>query len=66
MQGRQYTWSGGETLAELLARREQILERHKAAMSRATKTRTNVPLIEALTDALDEDDDTVPCTVCAV
>ena len=66
MRGRQYTWSGGETLPELLSRREQILERHEAAMSRASKTRTNVPLIEVLTEALDEDDDTVPCTVCAV
>ena len=66
MRGRQYTWSGGETLVELLSRREEILERHRAAMSRAGKARTNVPLIEALAEALDEDDDTVPCTVCAL
>ena len=66
MCGRQYTWSGGETLVELLSRREEILERHRAAMSRAGKVRTNVPLIEALAEALDEDDDTVPCTVCAL
>ena len=66
MRGRQYTWSGGETLPALVSRRDEILERHKAAMSRAAKTRVNVPLIEALADALDEDDDTVPCTVCAL
>ena len=66
MRGRQYTWSGGETLPELISRRDEILKRHKAAMSRAAKTRVNVPLIEALADALDEDDDTVPCTVCAL
>ena len=66
MRGRQYTWSGGETLIQLLTRREEILERHEAAMSRAAKTRTNVPLIEALADALDEEDDTDPCTVCAL
>ena len=66
MCGRQYTWSGGETLVELLSRREEILERHRAAMSRAGKVRVNVPLIEALAEALDEDDDTVPCTVCAL
>lgn len=66
MHGRQYTWSGGETLVGLLSRRDEILERHEAAMSRASKTRANVPLIEALTEALDEDDDTVPCTVCAL
>ena len=66
MHGRQYTWSGGETLVELLSRRDEILERHRAAMSRADRARTNVPLIEALAEALDEDDDTVPCTVCAL
>ena len=66
MRGRQYTWSGGETLTELRSRRKEILERHEAAVSRAGKTRANVPLIEVLTEALDEDDDTIPCTVCAI
>ena len=66
MRGRQYTWSGGETLSELLSRRVEILERHEAAMSRVNQTRANTPLIEVLTEALDEDDATVPCTVCAV
>ena len=65
MRGRQYTWSAGETLPALLARREEILQRHVAAMSRAGGTRANVPLMEVLADALDEDDDTSPCTVCA-
>ena len=66
MRGRQYTWSPGETLPELISRRNEILGRHKVSMSRVAETRTNVPLIEALADALDEDDDTVPCTVCAL
>ena len=66
MRGRQYTWSGGETLVQLRARREQILERHDVAMTRAANTRANVPLIEVLADALDTDDDTPPCTVCAL
>ena len=66
MRGRQYTWSGGETLPELRARRDEILKRHEAAVSRASKTRANIPLIEVLTEALDEDDDTTPCTVCAL
>ena len=65
MRGRQYTWSRGETLPELVSRRDEILERHETALSRATKIRASVPLIESLTDALNEDDDTVPCTVCA-
>ncbi|MDE2824465.1 MAG: phosphoadenosine phosphosulfate reductase, partial [Chloroflexota bacterium] len=66
MRGRQYTWSGGETLLQLRSRREQILERHEAAKARASSKRTNLPLIEALSEALDEDDATLPCTVCTL
>ncbi len=66
MRGRQYTWSGGETLLELIARREEILERHETAMARADARRNNVPLVEVLADAFDEEDDTLPCTVCAL
>ena len=66
MQGRQYTWSGGETLVQLIGRRDQIMERHNAALDRATKTRVNLPLFEALGTALDDEDDASPCTVCAV
>ena len=66
MRGRQYTWSGGETLLQLRARRDEILERHETAMARAETRRINVPLIEVLSDALDDDDDSTPCTVCAL
>ena len=66
MRGRQYTWSGGETLVQLRDRRDEILERHETALTRTTQTRPNLPLIEALADTLDEDDDTEPCTVCAL
>ena len=65
MRGRQYTWSHGETLPVLLARRDDIQKRHDAAMSRARSTRGNLRLMEALAEALDEDDDTRPCTVCS-
>ena len=66
MRERQYTWSGGETLNELKDRKAEILERHEAAMSRVTNSKRNLPLVQALGDALDEDDDTVPCAVCAL
>ena len=65
MRGRQYTWSGGETLVQLRSRRDEILARHDAAMSRAATIQANRPLVEALADALGEEDDTTPCTVCA-
>ena len=64
MKGRQYTWSDGETLTELLARRGEIMRRHTESMERAKKRRKNLPLIEVLSDALDDDDETTPCTVC--
>ena len=66
MRGRQYTWSGGETLLQLRSRREEILDRHQAAVERANEARSSVPLIEVLAEALDDDDDSVPCTVCAL
>ena len=64
MKGRQYTWSDGETLTELLARRDEIMRRHTESLERARKSRKNLPLIEVLSDALDDDDETTPCTVC--
>lgn len=64
MEGRQYTWTSGETLRELIERREEILAKHRDAMAKAAKRRRNLPLIEVLGDALDEDDDTLPCQVC--
>ena len=64
MAGRQYTWSGGETLVQLRSRRTEILDRHAAALARAKSARRNIPLIEVLADAFDDDDDTPPCAVC--
>jgi hypothetical protein len=67
MQGRQYSWSQGETLQELLARRDEIEQRHQEAMDRAAKrVKPNRPLLEVLSDALDDDDDESGCTVCHV
>ncbi|MFC3961666.1 phosphoadenosine phosphosulfate reductase domain-containing protein [Nocardia jiangsuensis] len=65
MQGRDYTWSQGESLNELLARRTEIEQRHQAAMDRAARRiKPNRPLLEVLSDALDEDDDQAGCAVC--
>ena len=66
MRGRNYTWSGAESLPQLQARRDEILRKHHDSLSRSRRSRQNVPLLEALGDALDEDDDTTPCTVCAL
>ncbi|WP_444961515.1 phosphoadenosine phosphosulfate reductase domain-containing protein [Nocardiopsis sp. M1B1] len=65
MQGRNYTWTQGESLNELVERREEIEERHQAALERAAKrAKPNRPLLEVLSNALDEDDDEAGCSVC--
>ena len=66
MKGRNYTWSGGETLLELIARRDEIMASHEAALQREAKALPNLPLVDVLAGALDEDDDKMPCTVCAI
>lgn len=66
MRGRQYTWSGGESLQDLLARREEILQRHNEAVGRSAKRKVNRTAWEVFAEALDDDDDTSQCTVCAL
>ncbi|MBF6223334.1 phosphoadenosine phosphosulfate reductase family protein [Nocardia abscessus] len=65
MKGRNYTWSQGESLPELIDRKDEIEAKHHAAMERAAKRfKPNRPLLEVLSDALDSDDDEVGCSVC--
>lgn len=66
MKGRTYTWSQGETLVQLRARSSEIMEKHEASLERAKNNRRNIPLIEVLSEALDDDDDTSPCQVCSL
>jgi hypothetical protein len=66
MQGRAYTWTSGESLTELLERRDEILARHEQAMERESKKRHNRPLIEVFAEALDSDDDSDACAVCSI
>jgi 3'-phosphoadenosine 5'-phosphosulfate sulfotransferase (PAPS reductase)/FAD synthetase len=66
MQGRQYTWSKGETLRELRDRKDEIMAKHQAAIQREGSRRRNLPLVDVLSGVLDDEDDTTPCTVCDV
>ena len=66
MQSRLYTWSQGESLEELIERSEEIKDRHAIAMERARSKRKNIPLVEVLAEALDEDDGDPGCAVCAL
>ena len=65
MQGRAYTWSSNESLTELLERRDEIMAKHATAMERERNNRTNIPLVEVLAGALD-DDDSDACLVCSL
>lgn len=64
--GQRYTWSQGESLEEL-SRPERVAE-IKANQERLVKlerkTRPNRPLVEVLTDVLDEEEDEAGCLIC--
>jgi hypothetical protein len=62
--GRTYTWTQGETLRELLARKDEIIANHEKAMNRQKKEAPDRPLSEALEEVLDEEDDELPCLAC--
>ncbi|MCW6038903.1 phosphoadenosine phosphosulfate reductase family protein [Spirulina subsalsa FACHB-351] len=62
--GRTYTWTQGETLLELLARKEEIITNHHKAIAREQKNTPNRPLAEALEAILDEENDDLPCLAC--
>lgn len=66
MQGRNYTWAGGESLADLLSRKQEILERHETTLQRELLKKKNRPAWDVFASALDDDDDTEPCAVCAL
>ena len=62
--GRHYTWTQGETLLELLNRKQEIIVEHHKALNRKQQTAPNRSLAEALADVLDEEDDSLPCLIC--
>ncbi|WP_030007973.1 phosphoadenosine phosphosulfate reductase family protein [Picosynechococcus sp. NKBG042902] len=62
--GRTYTWTQGETLRELLARKDEIIAKHEKAMQRETKAAPNRPLAESLEAVLEEEDAELPCLAC--
>jgi 3'-phosphoadenosine 5'-phosphosulfate sulfotransferase (PAPS reductase)/FAD synthetase len=63
---RRFTWSQGESLRELVARKEEIVRQHEEAMTRARMSEPNRPLADVLGGILDAEEDTPGCTVCHV
>ena len=64
-----YTWAHGESLRELLARRDEIEQEHAENQRRAKARRelrvvSNQPLADVLNGVLDEEDEGQGCVVC--
>jgi hypothetical protein len=68
MKSRQYTWTGRETLAELLEKKDEILVRHQERIAREAnqKEHINRPLWELLASALDQESQEQQCSICAI
>lgn len=65
--GRRFTWTQGETLLELVSRREQILLEHERTQARQLiRQAPKAPLAHVLAATLDEEDDDPGCLVCHV
>jgi hypothetical protein len=62
--GRKFTWVQGETLSELLARKDSILAEHEKSLVRQQQLKPNKPLAQALSEVLDNEDDSLPCLIC--
>ena len=64
--GRIFTWCQGETLDQILARKDQIIADYEKKVVREKANAPNKPLIEALEAVLDKEDLVKPCTVCTL
>jgi len=62
--GRTYTWTQGETLLELLERKDQVVADHEKAMTKQAKEKPNQSLSDVLATVLDDEDNGLPCLAC--
>lgn len=62
--GRKYTWTDGETLSELLERKDEIIAEYEHSKKRKRDSLTKTPLADALESILDEEDLGPPCLIC--
>jgi 3'-phosphoadenosine 5'-phosphosulfate sulfotransferase (PAPS reductase)/FAD synthetase len=63
---KRYSWSQGETLDEMESeeRMEEIKRNHERYLEEERRRYRPVRLLEMFEDALDEEDDTLPCQIC--
>lgn len=62
--GRTYTWTQGETLLELISRKDEIIAEHEKALAKEKKASPRLSLAEVLESVLDDEDDEMPCLAC--
>lgn len=63
---RDYTWSQGETLLEILERKDEIVAEHQKSLEKklADKKQSSQTLADALESVLDDEDMEMPCLAC--
>ena len=59
-----YTWSQGESLREIVARKEEIKANHEEKMAKEALKNSSRKLFDILDVTLDDEDDTPMCEVC--
>lgn len=65
--GRHFSWIPGETLMQLLSRRDEVLAEHERKQQRELgRIPANQPLADVLARVLDAEDDEVGCAVCHI
>ncbi|MEN9251557.1 MAG: phosphoadenosine phosphosulfate reductase family protein [Thermostichales cyanobacterium BF3_bins_165] len=65
--GRTYTWTQGETLLELLERKDEIIAEYQRSVFREIEKQSNAqPLSQVLEKILEDKDDIQPCLVCQI
>lgn len=65
--GRRYTWTSGETLRDLIARRTQIEDEDVRRSARLSdRVAPNTPLAEVLSAHFEDNDEAEGCTICHV
>lgn len=62
--GRTFYWTQGESLRDLIKRKDQIIEDHKKSIEREKKNAPNKTLAETLEKVLDDEDVELPCIIC--
>ncbi len=63
--GERYTWADGESLDELVGRRDEIMKNYKEKLKGLAAKAPNRPLIQVFDSAHDEDDGyDPPCVIC--